>query len=175
MFTAIDSFSSRVWISHQAAEEFFRNRKTVIASAKQVFDRAKSEINDLEKQIAEKINSLKSNRLLLKDDLTSLQNDFLSTISAAQSYVDVNERAHPDYLFSDPILDRIVGLFDGKVGHEPTAEELLVLIAEAKKRFIDKTPQVIRMSTRTVTKLTAISCFGGRYLIWPRKKVLQFL
>lgn len=37
LLAAIEAFQQRVWISDQAAREFFRNRKAVIASAEKPF------------------------------------------------------------------------------------------------------------------------------------------
>ncbi|ADU67004.1 hypothetical protein Selin_2287 [Desulfurispirillum indicum S5] len=45
LLAAINAFDGRAWISHQVAEEFFRNRNSVILSSNSAF-------NDAEKNMA---------------------------------------------------------------------------------------------------------------------------
>jgi predicted nucleic acid-binding protein len=137
---AIDAFEDRVWLSDQAANEFFRNRKTVIASAEKTFREVEESFRELRAKTEGVVATLKGYRLIPSEELEQLSQKVLDAISVAETQFSKSKSGHPNYLQSDPILDWIVTRFEGRLGNEPSAEELELLHKEAGERVQAKIP-----------------------------------
>lgn len=137
---AIDAFEVRVWLSNQAAVEFVRNRKTVIISADKTFKDVEESFRDLRANVDKGIAALTSFRLVPREDLEELNGKIASAIEAAEVRFSESKNSHPNYLKLDPILDWVVGRFEGRLGNEPTSEELKILHQEAEARKLGKIP-----------------------------------
>jgi hypothetical protein len=133
---ALESFAGRLWISHQAAAEFFRNRSTVIANTDKEFDLADSEL----KQAAAVVDRIRGNRLVPRELVSTLASGIKPALDQARETLKATREAHPDYLTADPLLEQILTLFDGCVGPEPTGTELESLRKEAERRKSQKIP-----------------------------------
>jgi hypothetical protein len=55
LLESLNLFSGRAWISHQVAEEFFRNRNRVILSSTTAFNDAERNLSEIIKAIEEPI------------------------------------------------------------------------------------------------------------------------
>ena len=137
---AIASFGGRVWISSQAAQEFFRNRKEVITSAEKVFRDATVSMSELTKSIDSSMATMRSYRLVPRKDLDDLADDLQQAVSKGLAAIEMAKKNHPDYLHEDDILDRIVKTFDDRVGATPSIEEMAEMLQEGAVRFKDKRP-----------------------------------
>lgn len=140
LISAISSFKKRVWLSNQASEEFFRNRKAVIASAEKTFRETEVGLSDLRKSSEAAINSMKANRLIPRDGLDKLSEHFARGMADAASAIEASRLARPDYLSKDKILETLMNIFDGRVGDPPSAERLVELLKEGKRRHERKIP-----------------------------------
>ncbi len=137
---ALESFSGRVWLSHQAAEEFFRNRTSVITSASKAYGDANGALVKLESNLASTVSGLNSKRLIPRPITEALHAAVASAIDSARKEVESVRAAQPDFLASDPVLDRLLNLFDGAVGKAPDAEALEQLIKESSERMERRIP-----------------------------------
>lgn len=136
LLASLEKFAGRLWLSHQAAEEFFRNRHTVIASGQKGFDEALTSFTDFDKVIT----ALRNNRVVPRATVDILQSSIRTGVDAARSAILDAKGKHPNYFDQDPVLDRILALFEGAVGPEPTAEEAKQLQTEATRRLQEKIP-----------------------------------
>lgn len=161
ILTALESFSERVWLSHQAATEFFRNRKKVISSLEKTFRDAALGLDDLDKTLAGGISKLKAHRLIptpILDDLSSVISD---AVTKARGNLDDVTKEHPKYLDEDPVLERLLKLFDGRVGPAPSEDRHTELLAEGRRRHEAKIPPGY------LDKKEGDRSFGD-YLLWAQ-------
>ena len=123
LLAALATFSGRLWLSHQAAEEFFRNRTTVIASARRDFGTAEEALRALEKALLAAVEKLRGLRLVPEDIHRTLSGALERPLEIARSSLKKSQSGHPDFLTADLVLEELIELFDGSVGPEPTEEE----------------------------------------------------
>lgn len=141
LFKVFNVISSRLWIPHQVALEYQRNRLNVIAEQIQKYDKVKS---ILEKLKSETVNEF--NQLQLKKRHSSINPDvFLSdiekVINGFSNDLEKSEKGQPDFIKDDELRNRIDKLFDGKVGHPPKNQEVLQKIYdEGITRYEQKIP-----------------------------------
>jgi hypothetical protein len=133
---AFEEFNGRLWLSHQAGQEFFRNRLTVIATADKDLDDAEAQL----KQLSSPIDKLRGYRLVPKEVVATLGRGIKREVEAARAALKQSRDAHPNYLDDDSVLESVLALFDGAVGPEPSDAELLALRAEGERRQAQKIP-----------------------------------
>ncbi len=140
MLKALESFDGRVWVPNQVASEFFQNRKRVIASSEKMFAEAGAGLEDIEKSVANGIAKLGSYRLVPRATLEELARASSEAVRASRASLEEARAQHPDYLNEDPVLDRLLKLFDGKVGPAPTSEDRAKLLEEGRRRYDEQIP-----------------------------------
>lgn len=135
-FSALAKCEDQLWLTHQAGEEFFKNRRNLFKSLK-------SSYNETQKFVSNKIDELKSyiggmnHPLIESAPLNDILDDCLSQI---KEHLDQLANKHPDYTENDDVLDRIINLFDKKIGEPYSKEQLGKIYAEGKKRYDEKVP-----------------------------------
>jgi hypothetical protein len=139
IITALEAFKDRVWISYQAAHEFFRNRKRVIASSEKTFSDAVSGLAELDGSIDGAISKLRAYRLV-RPHVDGLSESLKSAIEKARDQMDEARNKYPNYLKDDPILGRILELFNGRVGARPAPEALSRALVTAEQRHKQQVP-----------------------------------
>jgi hypothetical protein len=137
---ALQQFSGRLWIAHQAADEFFKNRNSVITSAYKDYDEAES----LLKQALSTVERLRALRLIPKEIVVGVVEDTTQGVDKARAALKQSRDSHPDYLNDDPILETILSLFEGAVGAEPTEEQRSRMKQEAERRQSNRIPPGFR-------------------------------
>jgi hypothetical protein len=137
---AISSFDERVWLSDQAGTEFFRNRKRVIVSSNTTFSDAGAAIEKLAKALVEARDKLRGQRLVPRSLTDALDAAVSGAVSEARNSIKEAQTAHPDYLREDPLLERLLAIFDGRVGAPYDAESFAATIKKAEGRFKAKVP-----------------------------------
>lgn len=135
-FAILESFASTLWIPHQVAKEFWRNRVAVIAevgSAAQVPDLKKS------KNVA--INALTSwgGRARAEDEtqrsIAVLEEAYRDVADTLSSVTGLDTGSIGLDTNVDPVLSRLEPLTFGHVGEAPTDDELALLIVQGAARF----------------------------------------
>ena len=140
LLDSLKRFAGRSWLSHQAAQEFFRNRKKVIVSSERAFDEAGNTLSEIRTATEEPLNRLKGNRIIPDDVADSVRSALDIALKAAQETVNASKAKYPDFLESDPILDTLAELFDGSVGDDFSEEQLGDAIKEGKRRLEQRIP-----------------------------------
>ncbi|WP_332811438.1 PIN-like domain-containing protein [Sphingomonas sp.] len=140
ILSALESFAGRIWISHQAASEFFRHRKKVIASSERMFREASAGLDELEKSLFGGVTKLKGYRLVPRPSLDELSTALLGAVDKARESLAEATAKHPDYLRDDPVLERLFKLFEGRMGAPPSADAKATSLEEAKRRHDERIP-----------------------------------
>jgi hypothetical protein len=134
LLACIERFQRRLWLSRQAADEFFRNRSKVIISASAGFKQAMEELTKLGKALDATVAQLQTNRIIPGDIAANLRMATRTAISSAEERVATSGSAHPKFLDSDPLLEKLLTMFENAVGPNFTEEELKKVKLEAEQR-----------------------------------------
>lgn len=125
LLKAFESLNGRVWIPYQIAYEYMKNRCEVIYESVQRYDSLSNSGVNFVKEIKESL------RLSSEDkELEQLDKNI-------KTWLEKNKKKHLIVLnpSEDEILDRILNLFDGKVGNEVSEEELTAIKEEGIERY----------------------------------------
>ncbi|UTV30876.1 PIN-like domain-containing protein [Photobacterium atrarenae] len=132
LFNLLNKIRERIWIPHRAAEEFFKNRLTVISEQEKSYDNTTKKINDLKK-------TLENSRQhpFVSKDISEKANSFFDELC---SELYENKKNHIIRITNDDIKDKIADLFDGCVGKPYSDEELRKIISDGKEIYDNKSP-----------------------------------
>jgi hypothetical protein len=140
LLISIEAFKGRVWLAHQASEEFIRNRTTVIAGAAKTFKDAAKTVDVLRSAAQTASDTLAGYRLVPRPLIEAVKSATTKAIEEAIASLTQAEGAYPNYFRDDPILERLLSLFDGAVGQPPTPDELDALHKEGEIRKVSQIP-----------------------------------
>ena len=130
LIDSIEKKQSNVWIPHQVAQEFMRNRYEVIFESVQRYESLKNEAETFIKKCARELRKKDTD-----DEIVSLKTQVNDWILKEQE---------KDLLISNPLddvlLDQLMNLFDGRVGRRYTDEEIAQIKEEGKERYEKKIP-----------------------------------
>lgn len=138
-----------MWIPHQVAVEFQRNRVSIIRTQRAVPDQYIKSLNDLANQIDGLFKQHERNSLI---EIEPDRSDLVNHVKAIQERA-VSEKSDrlQDYGItpqSDGILERLGSLYEGRVGEAPSADELSTLYGLAKDRYALEIPPGYRDSQK---------------------------
>lgn len=137
-FVAIlEEIGGRLWVPHQAALEYQRNRLGVIEEQASAYDHIKAKLSEIRNKLDNELRSFKRHPSIKADALLGKLGEALSS---AERELNELSREHPDYAHDDPIRDRVTLLLDGRVGAPYTAERITEICKEGKARYESKTP-----------------------------------
>lgn len=129
---ALTSVKERVFIPHQAAKEFLKNRLTVTAGQAQEYTKAINTINELSAIISNK----KKHPFLPDEVLPGFIQDSVQLVEHLKS----QQAALLDRLTNDEILEFIHTMFDGKTGKPFDEPNLALLVTEGDSRYQNEVP-----------------------------------
>ena len=136
-FTILERLKERIWILHQAAIEYFRNREEVIDSQIKVYDAIGKLLDAAYESLGNQLAAYKRHvSVRTAPVLEAVQ----SGINRAKELLTADRQSHPDLSSSDPLRDKIVELFDGKVGSPFDNKRLSGIYSEAEQRFSVRKP-----------------------------------
>jgi hypothetical protein len=167
LLESLNLFSGRAWLSNQVAEEFFRNRNSVILSSTSSFNEAEKNINEIRKVIEEPIKKIKSNRTISESIGKAIELSFEKTLSDASKEIEELMALYPDYLKSDSVLENIYTLFNSNVGDAFDQDSLVEIHKEAKRRIDNEIPPGFKDNGKKGAKPY------GDYILW--RQILDFV
>jgi hypothetical protein len=160
ILAALRHFKGRLWLTNQAAEEFIRNRTSVITRTAAEYEAARNAIKGLEEALAKARDTLRGQRFVLDSVPENLERHTLAATRDATAAVDEAKSSRPNFLKEDPILEAVFDLFDGAVGDAPSADERVQLGREAKRRQDEKIPPGYMDAQKDGQRA------DGDYLLW---------
>ncbi|MBW4660981.1 MAG: DUF4935 domain-containing protein [Drouetiella hepatica Uher 2000/2452] len=185
LLTILERIQDRIWIPYQVADEFFRNREATIDSEARSFEKALSELESWKLQqqkfgnLRDKLSS--AGRTIAAELVYFLngQENYLDEqkryldavdelVEASREKIKQIESAHfPLNADEDLILDKILLLFDSKVGKAFDDKALQSLYKEADERY----DQLIPPGYCDVTDKKGNEKYGD-FILW--KELLNF-
>ncbi|MEG4521017.1 MULTISPECIES: PIN-like domain-containing protein [unclassified Microcoleus] len=135
-FTVLETIKDRLWIPHQVALEYHKNRITRIIQVESKFDTAKSDLDKIANETTKKLFENFNFRGLPPEVLQELTEDVKRVFdtfwdkltSCSEELIQING--------TDQIRDKITDLFQEKIGESPTnQEELAQIYLEGEKRY----------------------------------------
>ncbi len=140
LLESMHNHEGELWLSRQAAEEFFRNRHKVIVSSHKTFKDAKDEIEKLRGSIESTVSQLKGNRIIPANVADQMLEEISPSIDKAQERVDEAKKNHPNFLSDDGVLEKVASLFEGAIGNPFPEDQLAIITTEAEERKSKKIP-----------------------------------
>jgi hypothetical protein len=125
----------RVWITHQAAHEFYRGRISEIEAQLDRFDT----VQNATRASLDALDRLRDRRRTLID-LGALEDTLRPAIDGAIARVRAQREQHPDLVANDHLLTELEDVIGAGVGEPYTDERLRSIFAEGKRRYESKIP-----------------------------------
>lgn len=133
----LTAIGDRLWVPHQAALEYHRRRRDVIADQK----RAYSDIQENLRHACEKLgNELRKYRRHPFIEVEPLLNRVKTTASEIAEELEASLTDHPDLLEEDYIRDTVTTVLEGRVGLRYPEERLKQIYGEGQRRYERKIP-----------------------------------
>jgi hypothetical protein len=132
-FELLKKLKDRIIITYQASSEYFDNRLDVISEQ----EKAYSEVRDaIQKQIEEPLQHQRKHPHINSD----LLDEFTKVASNVKDELNNRSEEYSQRISNDDILDRIVTVFDSKVGKPFDDERLEQIYHEGDKRYNENVP-----------------------------------
>lgn len=158
LFGIFERLQDKVWIPYQVAYEFMKNRCKVIYDSESAFNEADKILKKAAKDVCSK--------LRLKADDSNLANleRFISDWVSTQKKNNLRV-TDPQ---NDTILDKLLMLFNGKVGKEIDRDQLDKLKKEADDRFKRRIPPGYKDEKKKGSSNSDDNNAYGDYIIWSQ-------
>ncbi|MEQ9233819.1 PIN-like domain-containing protein [Coleofasciculus sp. E2-BRE-01] len=148
LFDIIEYLKERIWIPHQVAYEYQKERLTVISQQSQPYDQIRELLNNELKNLKKKLEqySKRHSFTACVDTKTIIQ-----TIERANKRVykilEEGREKYPDLLDDDKFRDKLTNLLEGKVGKPYSNEELDKIYKDTKKRkFLEYASSFLKLT-----------------------------
>lgn len=149
-FEILHQLKERIWIPHQVAYEYQKNRIYVIANYLKAYE-------DIERILNKNSRDLRTE--IFKDyqrhpfiNTQQILEDIEKAIEEVKSRLKIAQSQHPNYLEHDDLREVLSDLLEGKVGQPYSEEELENIYQKAEKRFSYKQPPGYKDANKPVPK-----------------------
>ena len=127
----------RLWVPHQAALEYQRNRLEVISAQREAYKQIGLLLEDTSKKLETQLRTYKRHPLISAERLyASISEVFSKQLEALKK---VREK-HPDLLNDDPVREALTKLLDGRVGPPYADDRLKQIYKEGEERYAKAKP-----------------------------------
>jgi hypothetical protein len=141
LLSLLHRLETHLWVPHQAALEFHRNRLNVIYDQEQIIGQIRKDVTAAKNKLMAEADGLRHHPVIDRQKFTdavaagfSLIDDYLDGIKN-EPLLSIRTAAS-----EDPILDAITELLDGKVGQKYEADRQKRVTEEGRKRIEAKQP-----------------------------------
>jgi len=128
----LELLSDKLWMPHQAGLEYHKNKFEVISGQENFYPVMKAALVDC-KKIIEKTNVRDKSYLVSKKQIKG-------KIELIDKFLLKKQRELPKWREKDEINEKLIKIYDGRVGDPYNEEELKDLYAEGDKRYLISTP-----------------------------------
>jgi hypothetical protein len=137
LFVILEHLEDRIWIPHQAAYEFSKNRPEVIIRQSTVYDKIEQHLNRVVAQLEEELAHYKKHPFFGNSE--AFAEHIRAGVQRASAAITEAKKGQPD-IGEDELLDRLSALLDGRIGPPFPQERLDEIYQEGAKRYAQKTP-----------------------------------
>lgn len=161
LLAAFENFKDRVWIPYQVAYEYMRKRCEVIYETVQRYEQFKKEMENFTNKAVETL------RLTSSDEEVSELKRYLF------KWLDSNKDRNLLVVNADEdeILDKILTIFDGRVGSQIDDKELNVIKEEGEKRYKQSIPPGFKDDKKKKNSEDDNNAYGD-LIIW--KQIIKY-
>jgi hypothetical protein len=167
LLSVLQGVSHRLWVPHQAALEFQRNRLTIIAEQKKRFSEVRKVLEGSKSGMASELESLqlkKRHSSIQPDDLILALDTQIAEFLSKLELLEANQLGVTDY---DPIREKLDQLLAGKIGEPFSQEEIDKIYKEGETRFKNGIPPGYRDIKKETESKSDTFCYGG--IVYQRK------
>lgn len=141
LFSVLEAVSERLWIPHHVALEFERNRLSVIDAGRAATESVMQSMENLTKQIQEKVQTLQIEKRGLGLDVDTIVGGLKNASADIKDTLQIVHNSQVDISSNDPTRDRIHQIFAGKVGAAPKDQAAVdLLMSGGEQRYADQIP-----------------------------------
>jgi hypothetical protein len=165
LLSVLQSVSHRLWVPHQAALEFQRNRLTIIAEQKKRFSEVRKVLEG--SKLAAELESLqlkKRHSSIQPDEFISALDTRIAEFLKKLELLEANQLGVTDY---DPIREKLDQLLIGKIGEPFSQDEVDKIYKEGETRFKNGIPPGYRDIKKETESKSDVFCYGG--IVYQRK------
>ena len=140
LFDVIENLRGRIWIPYHVGMEFHKNRLTTIADQTGKFSTVKSAIDKIRSTSRSSIEELKIRKrhsLINIEDFSERIENLLNEFDKDLGALKEEQQGVTE---SDPILEKIHSLFDGRIGIAPDQKTIDAIYADGVTRYKYKRP-----------------------------------
>ena len=161
LLDAFESFKDRIWIPYQVAYEYMNKRCEVIYETVQRYEQFKKEIDAFTSKAIETL------RLTQSDEEVSELKRYLF------KWLDSNKDRNLLVLSAeqDEILNKILTIFEGRVGEKISDDELMAIKEEGKTRYEKSIPPGYKDDKKKKDKEDDNNAYGD-LIIW--KQIIKY-
>jgi hypothetical protein len=149
-FEILYGLKERIWIPHQVAYEYQKNRIYVISDQVKAYEEIEIILNK---------NFYNLRNELFKDykrhpflNTQEIVGDIEKVIEDVKYKIKLTQANHPNYLETDDLREVLTDLLDGRVGKPYSEEELEIIYQKAEKRFSYKKPPGYKDAKKPIPK-----------------------
>ena len=131
VITALEGLKDALWMPHQFAQEYQRNRRKVLREQIDLYNAAEKLLQQAEDQFLKSATTLLNERFVrveVKDSLASVFKDRKAALSEHRTL-------HKNLLTEDYCHEKLSELFGEHLGPEPTHAELQEMVRVAEERY----------------------------------------
>lgn len=137
----LDLLKDRLWVPHQVALEFQRNRLTVIAAERKSTEDVLNSAQEIVGELRKKVDALQIEKRGLGIETQPILEDLQQANEKLVSAIAATHSAQLEIASSDPVRDRLDALLSANVGPSPkTQADLDALIKDGEDRFRERIP-----------------------------------
>lgn len=137
LLNVLERFKDRIWIPHQVGLEYHSNRHTVILEQKDAYGEVKNAIGvasqEFINQLKEKLKKYKKRHptISVKDIMSAFEKSLEEIILSLEK----QEGLHPNLINEDVVINKLIDLFNKRVGEPYTQDVLNSIYDEGKDRY----------------------------------------
>lgn len=157
----------RVWVSHQAAKEFWRNRCGAIDQRNEATEQIGSALDKSERALVDAIDSWAKQTAVAEEVKLQARKVLLEGLEQAREVVDLETKGAGAVSYSptsDSVLDTLRGLLSTHVGPPLEEKDYAKALAEGQRRAEARIPPGFRDAGKTESG--APDGASGDYLVW---------
>jgi hypothetical protein len=136
----LEGISDRLWVPHQAALEYHRDRLNVIEQQATAYEQIPAQLDKVQGQLENALRSLVRRGSHPFIEVTRLLERIKNVFMEIEEELGKLKQKYPDLLEHDHIRDTITDLLEGKVGSPYPPARMSEIYKEGKTRYENKIP-----------------------------------